>query len=193
MHESGIRYNSVIVLNFNSMNITVQLDKETFQVTVDPDNKVRTIKDAIQEIKGVEAHKFQLKLGSTLLKDAVSIFDAKIKEGSTVIADLKEIDVQVDLADTLYNITIDPNKKVYDLRYQVYIKTGYKVHVNRFILTKAGAELDDQKSIYESGIRNNTRMVANMKNIDITIKLDGKTFSTEVDPDNKVKTIKEAI
>jgi hypothetical protein len=40
---------TTVVANLNSITITVKLGTKTFNVDVDPDNKVKTIKDAIKE------------------------------------------------------------------------------------------------------------------------------------------------
>jgi hypothetical protein len=60
-------------------------------------------------------------------------------------------------------------------------------------LTKAGVTLEDDKTINDAGIKNNTVLVANFNSITIKVKLDGKEFDVDVDPDNKVKTIKDSI
>ena len=48
-------------------------DGKTFTISVDPDNKVKTIKDAIKEIKHVEATRYTLKKGTHVLNDNKTI------------------------------------------------------------------------------------------------------------------------
>jgi hypothetical protein len=113
IYSAGIKHGTQLVANFKTIQINVKIDTEEFPIEVDPDNKVKTIKDAILEIKNVTADKYTLKKGTTTLHDTWSIFDSKINEGDTVTADLKLFSFKVNMTG-LYNpaISIDPNEKV---------------------------------------------------------------------------------
>ena len=60
IYKAGLVYDSMLVVDFHPFNITVRLDKEDFEVQVDPDNKVETIADAVSEIKNLTKDRFDI-------------------------------------------------------------------------------------------------------------------------------------
>jgi predicted DNA binding protein len=60
-------------------------------------------------------------------------------------------------------------------------------------LKKAGVVLDDNKSIFDSGIVANTVVTADYNTIAITVTVDGTDVAVSVDPDNTVATIKDQV
>jgi hypothetical protein len=73
------------------------LNGETFNVDVDPDNKVKTIKESIKGIKQVESTVYTLKKGNEVLDDNKSIFDSGIKAGTVLTVDYNTITVMVSI------------------------------------------------------------------------------------------------
>jgi hypothetical protein len=53
--------------------------------------------------------------------------------------------------------------------------------------------LVDTNTIYASGIRAGSVITADYSSIAVTVDIDGKMVVVNVDPDNTVKTIKDAI
>jgi regulator of extracellular matrix RemA (YlzA/DUF370 family) len=190
IHAAGIISGTNLVANFNNINVKVNLDGQQFNIQFDPDNKIKTIKDAIKEIKHVEATRYSLKKAAVVLVDTQTIYASGITEGTVLTADLNSIAIKVDIDGKMVTVNVDPNDLVKTIKDKIKategIDGGYK-------LVHAGTALDDTKTIYASGIRKDATVVADFNSIQVTVKLGTKTFSIEVDPDNKVKTIKDAI
>jgi hypothetical protein len=74
------------------------------------------------------------------------------------------------------------------------IMTKEGIDAGRYKLVKANGEaLDDTKTIYNSGIKSGAVLTADFNTISIKVKLGTKTLDIDVDPDNKVESIKAAI
>jgi hypothetical protein len=191
IHDAGIKSGATLVANFNSITIKVKLDNKSFDVEVDPDNKVKTIKDAVKEIKQVVATRYTLKMGTVTLDDTKTIYASGIKAGTIVTADLNAIKIKVDIDGKVVEVNVDPDNKVKVIKDK--IKAAENIEGTRYKLVKGGVTLDDTKTIYESGITKDATVVANFNSISIQVKLGTKTFAVDVDPDNKVSTIRDAI
>jgi hypothetical protein len=46
--DSGIKANTVITADYNTINVKVEIDGKQVDISVDPDNTVKTIKDQIK-------------------------------------------------------------------------------------------------------------------------------------------------
>jgi aerobic-type carbon monoxide dehydrogenase small subunit (CoxS/CutS family) len=191
IHNAGIKTGATLVANFNSISITVKLDGSPFNVEVDPDNLVKTIQDAIKEKKQVEAVRYTLKMNNVVLDNTKTIYASGIKAGSVLTADLNSIKIKVDVDGKIVEVNVDPNDKVKVIKDK--IKATENIEGTGYKLVHAGVTLDDTKTIYASGIVKDATVVVNFNSITISVKLGTKTFNIDVDPDNKVKTIRDAI
>lgn len=192
INAAGIKAGSTLVVDYNIISIKVKIGAKTIDIEVDPDNLVSTIKDAVKEKENVAKDAITLKLASETLDDAKTIQASGIKEGTVVTADFKAITVTVNIDGKAVKVGVDPDDEVKTIKDKIKEKenidgTGYK-------LVKAGVTIENEaQTIYKAGIKAGTTLVANFNQITIKVKLDGKLFDVDVDPDNKVKTIKDAI
>jgi hypothetical protein len=97
INEAGIRQGSTLVVDYNSINIKVNIGTKTIDITVDPDNLVSTIKDAIKEKENVAKETITLKKASVPLVDTKTIQASGIVEGTIITADFNSITVKVDI------------------------------------------------------------------------------------------------
>jgi len=171
--DSGITGGSTVVADFNTITIQVKLGTKTFSVDVDPDNKVKTIKDAIKEKQEVEGTVYTLKKGAEVLDDNKSIFDSGIKAGTLITADYNVITVKVDIDDKIVEVSVDPDNTIQTIKDQIKQKEGLE---GGYKLVKGGEVLEDTKTIADAGIKSGQTITADFKSIGIKIKLGTKTF-----------------
>lgn len=129
-----------MVADFNGIQVTVKLGTLTFNIEVDPDNKVSTIKDAIKAKQNVEGTVYTLKKGGVALDDTKSIFDSGIVAGTVITADYNVITVKVDIDDKIVTVSVDPDNLVQTIRDQIKQKEGLD---GGYKLTKGGEALVD--------------------------------------------------
>jgi hypothetical protein len=104
-------------------------------------------------------------------------------------ADFHSISVTVKILDQDKTLSVDPDFKVSTIMDKL---TGEGFEVG-YTLNKGGAALNITKTIARSGIKNGDVLVADYNEIAIKYKVLGKTVTINVDPDNKVSTIRDAI
>jgi hypothetical protein len=191
INNAGIKEGSVIVVDYTVITLKVKIGTKTIDVQVDPDNKVSTIKDAIKEKEGVEQSAITLKKGSETLDGEKTIQGAGLKEGTEITADFTAISVTVDIDGKKVEVSVDPDNKVSAIKEK--IKAKEDIDASRYKLVKGGETLDEGKTIHNSGIKAGATLTADFNTISIKVKLGTKTLDIDVDPDNKVETIKTAI
>lgn len=194
--QAGIKAGSTVVVDYKEITIHYKVLGKTHDIKVDPDNEVSTIKDAIKEKEGIETDKFVLKLQNEKLATTGTIKAAGVKAGSTITVDYDHININVKVpGGNTIKLEVDPDSKVSTIKTKVHEKE-ITLKLGAFSLKKDGEALDEQKTIYEAGVRNDDTLTADMGSIEITVKLptaNHKKIQVTVDPDNTVQTIKDKI
>lgn len=72
------------------MQIQIQTDTKTFTLTVNSSDKIKSVKDMIQEKEGIPANQQILYYEGDELYDAYTLSDYDIKDGSTVTLEREE-------------------------------------------------------------------------------------------------------
>jgi hypothetical protein len=132
-----------------------------------------------------------LKKAGVVLDDNKSIFDSGIVANTVITADYNSITVQVTVDGTNVAVNVDPDNTVKTIKDAV--KAQRNIDITRFKLVKGGVTLQDTAKIADSGIVTGTVIVADFNTINISVKMGTQTIQVDVDPDNKVSTIKAAI
>jgi hypothetical protein len=88
-------------------------------------------------------------------------------------------------------VDVDPDNKVSTIKAAIKEKT--QIEATRYTLKIGTVVLDDNKSIYASGITVGSVITADYSSITIKVEIDGTQVDVNVDPDNMVSTIKDQI
>jgi hypothetical protein len=91
--DSGIKAGSIVTADYNSISVTVDIDGKMVQVNVDPDNTIKTIKDAIKAKENIETTGYKLVKGGVTLLDTAVISTSGIVSGTTLVADFNSINI----------------------------------------------------------------------------------------------------
>jgi hypothetical protein len=185
--QAGIKSGTVVVVDYKEISITYKVQGKTGSISVDPDNKVQTIRDAIKEKEHMDTDKFSLKLGSIVLDVNKTIYASGIRAGSTIDIDYKKIEIFVkNPSGATETYEVDPDDLLTTLR----AKIAAKLHIDatNFGLHKDGVELmREEKTIYGAGIRSGDTLTIDMYSFDIKVKLpNGQIITVSVDPAEKI-------
>lgn len=132
-----------------------------------------------------------MKKAGVVLDDNKSIFDSGIVANTVITADYNTITIQVTVDGTNVAVNVDPDNTVKTIKDQV--KAQKNIDIARYKLVKGGVTLQDTAKISDSGIVAGTVIVADFNTIKISVTMGSQTIQLDVDPDNKVSTIKTAI
>jgi hypothetical protein len=110
--QANIRDGSTLVVDYNVINIKVKIGTKTIDISVDPDNQVSTIKDAIKEKENVAKETITLKKATQVLVDTQTIQASGIVEGTIITADFNSISVTVDIDGKMVIVNVDPDNLV---------------------------------------------------------------------------------
>jgi hypothetical protein len=189
--DSGIVANTVITADYNSITVQVTVDGTNVAVNVDPDNTVKTIKDAVKAQRNIDITRFKLVKGGVTLQDTAKIADSGIVTGTVIVADFNTINISVKMGTQTIQVDVDPDNKVSTIKAAIKEKT--QIEATRYTLKIGTVVLDDNKSIYASGITVGSVITADYSSITIKVEIDGTQVDVNVDPDNMVSTIKDQI
>ena len=93
-------------------------------MTVDPDNKVKTIKDKVFAQKQIKAIGYSLKLDSRALDDEKTIVKENIYPNAELTMDYSRFNITVDIQGKKVQVEADPNDKVMTIKDQINQKEG---------------------------------------------------------------------
>jgi hypothetical protein len=98
IHAAGIKSGEIIDVDHTEISVNVKTPSgEVVEVTIDPDNKVKTIKDKVKAKKGIEITGYHLKLDEKTLDDEKTIAKEGIYPSAELTMDYKEISIIVDI------------------------------------------------------------------------------------------------
>lgn len=183
IYASGIVEGTVLTADLSSIAIKVNIDGKLVNVNVDPNDLVKTIKDKIKATEGIDGG-YKLVLAGQALDDTKTIYASGIRKDATVVADFNSISVTVKLGTLTFTIEVDPDNKVSTIKDA--IKAKQSVEGTVYTLKKGGVALDDNKSIFDSGIVAGTVITADYNVITVKVDIDDKVVDVSVDPDNLV-------
>jgi hypothetical protein len=173
--------------------ITVQVDglaAVTKFFKISSGLKVSALKDKIKtQIPTILKTEYALHNGAVSLDDTKTLHAQGIVNNTKLTADFHSISVTVKILDQDKTLSVDPDFKVSTIMDKL---TGEGFELG-YTLNKGGAALNITKTIARSGIKNGDVLVADYNEIAIKYKVLGKTVTINVDPDNKVSTIRDAI
>ena len=112
-----------------------------------------------------------------------------ITDQTVLTVDFSKVSITVKIQGQSKKLEVDPDDKISTIRDKL-TELGYQAG---FKLVGSGQNLNLDKTIKASGIKNGSVIVADYNEITIKYKILGKTASVKVDPDNSVSTIKDAI
>jgi hypothetical protein len=191
VNGAGLREGSTITADFKTISITVDVQGRLVEVSVDPDNKVSTIKDKVLQKEGIAAGRYKLVMAGATLNETKTINEVGIRAGATVTADFSSIQVHVKIGAQTLDIDVDPDNKVSTIREKVTAKLG--ADLGAYTLKKGATVLDLEQTIYAAGIRAGETITADYNSISITVEAQDQEYELQVDPDNKVSTIKDKL
>jgi hypothetical protein len=154
---------------------------------------VSSIKEAISE-KEPEVGAYTLKKGDVVLDLEKTIYAAGIKAGETITADYNTISITVQALGKTITLSVDPDNLVSTIRTELKNAEGIE---GAYQLTRAGQKVEETKTIHAAGIKDGSVIVVDYTVITIKVKIgtyeSARTVDIQVDPDNKVSTIKDAL
>lgn len=121
--DSGIVANTVITADYNSITVQVTVDGTNVAVNVDPDNTVKTIKDAVKAQRNIDITRFKLVKGGVTLQDTAKIADSGIVTGTVIVADFNTINISVKMGTQTIQVDVDPDNKVSTIKAAIKEKT----------------------------------------------------------------------
>lgn len=166
--DSGIVANTVITADYNTITIQVTVDGTNVAVNVDPDNTVKTIKDQVKAQKNIDIARYKLVKGGVTLQDTAKISDSGIVAGTVIVADFNTIKISVTMGSQTIQLDVDPDNKVSTIKTAIKEKT--QIESTRYTLKLGTVVLDDNKSIYASGITSGSTITADFKAISIQLE-----------------------
>jgi predicted small secreted protein len=168
IYASGIKAGETITADYTAIKVKVDIDGKIVEVSVDPDNLVKTIKDAIKQKEGIDGG-YKLIKGGAILDETKTISESGLKGGSTIVADFNSITINIKLGTKTFPIEVDPDNKVKTIKDA--IKEKQEVESDVYTLKKGTVVLDDSKTIYASGIKAGETITADQNTISITVHI----------------------
>jgi predicted small secreted protein len=172
LYASGIKAGTIVTADLNAIKIKVDIDGKVVEVNVDPDNKVKVIKDKIKAAENIEGTRYKLVKGGVTLDDTKTIYESGITKDATVVANFNSISIQVKLGTKTFAVDVDPDNKVKTIKDA--IKEIQSVEGTVYTLKVATVTLDDNKSIFDSGIKAGTIVTADYNGITVKVDIDDK-------------------
>ena len=191
--KAGIKSGTIVVVDYADISINYKIQGRTQNISVDPDNKVQTIRDAIKEKENISIDGFDLKVSNQVLNSNITIYEAGIRAGSIIEVDYRGISINVQVpSGQVITIFVDPDATVSTIKNRISVETH--IQITRFTITIDGRALVDTQTIYEAGIRAGSTIKVDMSNFNVNVKLpSGQIFKVSVDPDSKISTIKDQV
>jgi hypothetical protein len=204
IYDAGLREGATLIVDYSNFDIRVRMGSKTITISVDPDNKVSTIKDELRKLDKSNSKKldlnsteeeepelsYTLRIGRRVLKDEKSLYEEHIRRNQLIIADYNKINITVAINGKTIALEVDPDQRVSFIRHLLR-KEGIKNNAYQLIL--GGKVVNEKLLIADADISEGSALVADYKDIKLRIRVGRKYITITVDPDNSVSTIKDAI
>ena len=161
---------------------------------VEPSDFIENIKAMIQEKEGFPLDKQTLLFAGRVLEDGYILSDYNVQSGSTVIVVLRhalKIFVKIidDRSITLY---VESSDTILSIKTKIHIMEG--ILPDGQILTFAGQQLEDSRTLSEYKIKMESRLFLIHDHFEISVKtLTGRTIKPLVHPSDTIVRIKAKI
>ena len=151
----------------------LSLTNKKFEILVNSNDRVRTIKDKIKEVEGIPPDQMRLIFGGALLEDEHFISDYNITDNSKIHIVLKLrdgmsmktnlINIRINHKGNCFIIKVDPLLSIKKLKIQIEQLTKIPVS-QQILLCNAYCLKDDNKNLKDYSIGENSQIIVSFLN-----------------------------
>jgi hypothetical protein len=191
---SGLKNGSIIDLEPKIITVQVRTPEgKMISVTIDPFDKIESIKGAVAEEAGIEVPDQLMMFNEVELQDGDTADASGLKNGSIIDLEPKVITVQVRTPDgKMIPVRIDPFDKIESIKAAVAEESGIEVPDQLMMFNEK--ELQDGDTADGAGLKNGSIIDLEPKFITVQVRTpDGKLIPVKIDPFDKIQSIKDAV
>jgi hypothetical protein len=170
IRASGIVAGDILDMDYSTITITVSAEGQTLTLSVDPDNLVSSIRTMLKDQHGIEGD-FVFTLAGASVTETLTIDQAGIRQGSTLVVDYNLINIKVRVGAKTIDIQVDPDNQVSTIKDAVKEKEG--VPKDTITLKLGALTLVDTVTIQASNIVEGTIVTADFNSITVKVDIDG--------------------